>query len=89
VLYLLCADDDPDMRAILEAALRLDPEIEPEIFPSGSALLERARFGDAHGILLDAMMPAPDGLAAGAIACLPKPFDPRTLAAELRRAIIR
>ncbi|MEY4609128.1 MAG: hypothetical protein RL625_1345, partial [Gemmatimonadota bacterium] len=40
--YLLCADDDPDMRAIIEAALRLDPEIAPEIFPSGAALLERA-----------------------------------------------
>ena len=28
-------------------------------------------------------------LAAGAIACLTKPFDPRTLAADLRRAITR
>lgn len=122
MLHLLCADDDPDMRVILEAALRLDPAIEPEIFPSGTALLERARHGDAHVILLDAMMPAPDGyatcralksdpitapipvvfltaaaersardaaLAAGAIACLPKPFDPRTLAAALHRAIQR
>lgn len=122
MFYLLCADDDPDMRAILDAALRLDPEIVPEIFSSGAALLERAKFGDAHAILLDAMMPAPDGyatcralksdpmtapipvvfltaaaerpareaaFAAGAIACLSKPFDPRSLATDLRRALVR
>lgn len=117
MLRLLCADDDPDMRAILALALGLDPEIQAEIFPSGAALLERAHFGDADAILLDAMMPAPDGYAtcralksdpvtapipvvfltaksewaaqeearaAGARACLTKPFDPRTLAQTLR-----
>jgi CheY-like chemotaxis protein len=49
------------MRAILELALKIDPEIEAEIFSSGSALLERARFGDVDAILLDVMMPPPDG----------------------------
>lgn len=122
MLRLLCADDDPDVRAILELALRLDPEIEAEIFPSGSALLERARFGDVDAILLDAMMPTPDGYATcralktdpitapipvlfltaksesiaqdharsvGATGVLSKPFDPRTLAAQIRQGLGR
>lgn len=117
MLRLLCADDDPDIRAILTVALRVDAEIAAEIFPSGSALLTRARVGDADLIVLDAMMPEPDGYAtcralkadpitapipvvfltakvedvahqqaraAGAVACLTKPFDPRTLAGALR-----
>ncbi len=60
-MRLLCADDEPDIRTILELALSLEPGIEAEIFPSGIALLERARAGDADAVLLDAMMPDVDG----------------------------
>ncbi len=60
-MRLLCADDEPDIRTILELALGLEPTIEAEIFPSGIALLERARAGGADAVLLDAMMPEVDG----------------------------
>lgn len=115
-MRLLCADDEPDIRAILEVALSLEPSIEAELFASGAALLARARAGAADAILLDAMMPEMDGyetcrhlkadprtaaipvvfltaraqrveqdeaVALGAVACLTKPFDPLTIAAEL------
>lgn len=121
-MRLLCADDEPDIRTILELALGLDPSIEAELFDSGTALLDRARRGDADAVLLDAMMPGMDGaetcrrlkadpatahlpvvfltaraqrdevdglLRTGAIACLAKPFDPMTLASELRAALSR
>jgi two-component system OmpR family response regulator len=60
-MRLLCADDEPDIRTILELALSLEPTITAEIFPSGLELLERARRGDADAVLLDAMMPDVDG----------------------------
>lgn len=60
-MRLLCADDEPDIRTILELALSLEPSIDAEIFPSGSALIARARDGDADAVLLDAMMPDVDG----------------------------
>jgi two-component system OmpR family response regulator len=60
-MRLLCADDEPDIRTILELALSLDPRIEAELFDSGTALIERARHGGADAILLDAMMPEVDG----------------------------
>ncbi len=115
-MRLLCADDEPDIRAILELALSLEPSIDAELFSSGADLLARARTGDADAILLDAMMPEMDGyetcrrlkadpataaipvvfltaraqrgeqndaVALGAVACLTKPFDPLTIAAEL------
>ena len=121
-MRLLCAEDEPDLRTILDLALRLDPRIEAEIFPAGDALLERARATGADAILLDAMMPGMDGLetcrrlkadpataaipvifltaraqeadeaalrAAGALASLPKPFDPLTLAGDLLRVLGR
>lgn len=116
MIRLLCADDEPDIRTILELALSLEPEFAAEFFASGTALIERARAGGADAILLDAMMPEVDGyetcrrlkadprtagvpvvfltakaqrgeldgaIEVGAIACLTKPFDPLTLAAEL------
>lgn len=119
-MRLLCADDEPSIRIILELALSLDPEIETELFESGAALLARAREGGADAVLLDAMMPEMDGyetcralkadpltkhlpvvfltaraqrgeqddvLSVGAVACLSKPFDPMTLAEELRNAL--
>jgi CheY-like chemotaxis protein len=119
-MRLLCADDDEDIRAILELALGLDPELDAEIVPSGSEALRRAAAGQYDAILLDGMMPGLDGyetcrrlkadpatalvpvvfltaktqrseteraLALGAVACLTKPFDPMTLARDLRAAL--
>jgi CheY-like chemotaxis protein len=118
-MRLLCADDEEDVRTILELALGLDPSIHAEIVDGGEALLDRSREGwDAF--VIDGMMPGMDGLevcrrlraqpetartpiivlsgrtqreditraaSAGANATLPKPFDPLTLAAELRKLI--
>lgn len=60
-MRLLCADDEPDIRTILELALGLEPAISAEIFASGPELIERARRGEADAVLLDAMMPEVDG----------------------------
>jgi CheY-like chemotaxis protein len=60
-MRLLCADDEPDIRTILELALGLDPRIEVEVLPSGVALLERVKVARPDAILLDAMMPELDG----------------------------
>lgn len=60
-MRLLCADDEPDIRSILELALSLEPEIVAEFFASGPELIARARQGDADAVLLDAMMPEVDG----------------------------
>lgn len=60
-MRLLCADDEPDIRTILELALSLEPSIQAEILPSGLALLDRARTERPDAILLDAMMPELDG----------------------------
>lgn len=117
---LLCADDEEDIRTILQLALSLDPELEVDMVDSGEAALTRARRGHYDAILLDGMMPGLDGyetcrrlkadpataqvpvvfltaktqkseideaLALGAFTCLMKPFDPMTLARELRAAL--
>lgn len=60
-MRLLCADDEPDIRTILEMALSLEPRLEVEIFSSGVDLLARAKQGNVDAILLDAMMPDVDG----------------------------
>lgn len=73
-MRLLCADDEPDIRTILELALSLDPRIEAEIFASGGELLVRARQGNADAILLDAMMPELDGYET----CRQLKADPQT-----------
>ena len=121
-MRLLCADDEEDIRTILELALGLDPDIQVELVDSGTAALERASAASYDAIVLDAMMPGLDGyetcrrlkaapetanipvvfltaktqrgeieraLALGAVACLMKPFDPMTLAHELRTALGR
>lgn len=120
-MKLLCADDEEDVRTILELALTLDPAVEAEIVDSGEALLARsARGWDAF--IVDGFMPGMDGLEvcrrlranpetagtpiiflsgrtqrddvtraldAGATVTIPKPFDPMTLVAEVRRALNR
>lgn len=121
-MRLLCADDEEDIRTILQLALSLDPELEAELVDSGEAALARARVVKFDAILLDGMMPGLDGyetcrrlkadpvtasvpvvfltaktqraeieeaLNLGAVACLVKPFDPMTLAGDLRRALGR
>jgi CheY-like chemotaxis protein len=60
-MRILCADDEPDLRTILELALSLEPGIEAEFFASGAELLQRARAGAFDAVLLDAMMPDMDG----------------------------
>ena len=119
-MKLLCADDEPDLRTILELALSIDPGLQVEIVSSGAELLERASRGAYDAFLLDGMMPGLDGyetcrrlkdnpvtasipvvfltaktqqaeigraMALGATACLVKPFDPLTLATELRAVL--
>ena len=119
-MKLLCADDEPDLRTILELALSIDPGFNVEIVSSGTELLARASQGGYDAFILDGMMPGLDGyetcrrlktdpvtagipvvfltaktqqdevrraLALGATACLMKPFDPLTLAMELRAAL--
>jgi CheY-like chemotaxis protein len=121
-MRLLCADDEEDIRTILQLALSLDPDLEIELVDSGEAALARARSSRFDAIILDGMMPGLDGyetcrrlkadpattnvpvvfltartqraeieqaLTIGAVACLMKPFDPMTLAAELRAALGR
>ena len=122
LMRLLCADDEEDIRTILQLALGLDPELQVELVDSGTAALARAAVGGYDAIVLDAMMPGLDGyetcrrlkaspetasipvvfltaktqrgeveraLALGAVACLMKPFDPMTLARDLRQALGR
>ena len=60
-MRILCADDEPDIRTILELALSLEPTLQAEFFDSGAALIARARQGGADAVLLDAMMPEMDG----------------------------
>ena len=119
-LRLLCADDEEDIRTVLDLSLSLDPDIFAELTASGVELLERAAAGGYDGFVVDGMMPGIDGyetcrrlkadpataavpvvfltaktqrdereraLALGAAACLTKPFDPMTIAAEIRAAI--
>jgi CheY-like chemotaxis protein len=119
-MRLLCADDEEDIRTILELALGIDPELRVELVDSGAAALQRAAAERFDAIVLDGMMPGMDGyetcrrlksdastasipvvfltartqrseveraLAVGAVACLMKPFDPMTLAGELRAAL--
>lgn len=120
-MRVLCADDEPEIRLILELALGLDPAIEAEIVESGDAVLERTSRREYDLIVLDGSMPGLDGyatcaklkadprtamvpvvfltantqrvqreqaLAAGAVATITKPFDPMTLAADLRAAML-
>lgn len=119
-MHLLCADDEEDIRLILELALGLDPDLHVEIVSSGTELLERAGAGKYDAVVVDAMMPGLDGyetcrrlkadpstaripvvfltaktqgedtqraLRLGAKACLAKPFDPLTLASDLRAVL--
>ena len=115
---VLCAEDDPDLRLILEASLGLG-NLSPVVCGSGLELLNKLQTHTPDLILLDVMMPGLDGpetlqalrklpqtagtpvifvtarvqptevetyLAMGAIAVIPKPFDPTTLASRIKDA---
>ncbi len=66
ILYI---DDEPDIRMIVEMALKMRPEIEVRTAESGEAGLAMLRWSDwaADLIMVDVMMPGltgPDVLAA-------------------------
>ena len=118
-MKILCADDEEDVRTILEFALELDQSLKATIVDSGEALLARA--GEGWDVfVVDGMMPGIDGLEvcrrlraddktaltpiiflsgltrreevaraieAGATTTIAKPFDPMTLAADVRRVV--
>lgn len=121
-MRILCADDEDDIRTILQLSLGLDPAIDAVVVPSGEALLATVGQGPWDAVILDAMMPGLDGyetcrrlkadpatrdipvvflsaktqrqevsraIEAGALTSLEKPFDPLTLASQLRAAIGR
>lgn len=60
-LRILCADDEEDIRTILELSLGLDPGMQATVLPSGEALLAHVETGTWDAIILDAMMPGLDG----------------------------
>jgi len=61
VLRVLHVDDEPDIRAIVQIALRLDPEISLQNCGSGADALIVAADKVPDLILLDVMMPDMDG----------------------------
>lgn len=113
---VVCAEDDPDLQLILEAALGFG-DLKAAIFESGIKTLAYLENHAPDLILLDVMMPGMDGpetlralrklphtnhtpvifvtarvqpsevqayLALGALAVIPKPFDPATLANKIK-----
>jgi two-component system, OmpR family, response regulator len=94
-MRLLCADDEPDIRAVLRLALSLDPELEVELVGSGHEAIARAATGGFDAILLDGMMPGLDGYetcrilkANPATARVPVVFlTAKTQRDEMRRAL--
>lgn len=62
-LKLIYADDEPDIREIVQFALALDPQIEVRAYSGGLQALEALRTDSWRQtvILLDVMMPEMDG----------------------------
>jgi CheY-like chemotaxis protein len=58
---VLCADDDPDIVAVLRATLTLIAGLEVRIARTGEQLLKLALERQPDLVLIDVMMPAPDG----------------------------
>lgn len=119
---ILCCDDEPDIRTILQIALETVGGFAVTLCASGRDLLERAPDAAPDLIILDVMMPGLDGpqtlealrrlpgfaetpvifmtakaqpaeldrfRSHGAVEVLTKPFDPMTLAGEIRRVWTR
>jgi len=116
-LRVLHVDDEPDIRAVVEFSLGLDPDIVMRSCASGEEALAVADAWTPDIVLLDVMMPVMDGAATfarlrenprtvgipvvfmtaraqsreldllrslGAVAVIPKPFDPMMLTASVR-----
>lgn len=61
-LRILCVDDDPDIRLIVELSLHLDPDIQATSVASAAAALAVLGRETFDAVLLDALMPEVDGL---------------------------
>ncbi len=116
VEHVLCVEDDPDIRALVELALQSVGGLRVTSCASGTEALERLPEARPDVVLLDVMMPEMDGLetfrrmagggdpppvifmtakvqpqevqrylALGALGVIAKPFDPMTLAGDIRR----
>jgi CheY-like chemotaxis protein len=116
-MRILAADDEADVRLLLELALGMHPDVSLTIVSSGRDAVTQAGAGAYDLIVLDGLMPDLDGAAtcrllkgdprtanvpvvfltaltsdsaraelraAGAAGFVAKPFDPFTLAAQLR-----
>jgi CheY-like chemotaxis protein len=73
-MRILAADDEADVRLLLELALGMHPDILLTIVPSGRDAVDRAVDGRYDLIVLDGMMPELDGAAT----CRLLKSDPRT-----------
>jgi len=116
VEHVLCVEDDPDIRALVELALQSVGGLRVTSCASGIEALARLPEVRPDVVLLDVMMPEMDGLETfrrmatgddappvifmtakvqpqevrrylglGALGVIAKPFDPMTLAADIRR----
>jgi two-component system, OmpR family, response regulator len=61
-LRILCVDDDPDIRLIVELALHLDPDCQARSVGGATEALAVLQQQDFDLLLLDALMPEMDGL---------------------------
>jgi CheY-like chemotaxis protein len=73
-MRILAADDEADVRLLLELALGMHPDILLTIVSSGRDAVDRAVDGRYDLIVLDGMMPELDGAAT----CRLLKGDPRT-----------
>lgn len=61
-MRILAADDEADMRLLLEVALGMDPAHHVTIVASGEEAIACARLGIYDLVLLDGLMPGLDGV---------------------------
>jgi CheY-like chemotaxis protein len=73
-MRLLAADDEADVRLLLQLALAMHSDIALTLVPSGRDAVDRAVEGQYDLIVLDGMMPDLDGAAT----CRLLKSDPRT-----------
>ena len=73
-MRILAADDEADMRLLLEVALGMDPAHSVTIVGSGEEAIARARSEVYDLVLLDGLMPGLDGAAT----CRMLKADPAT-----------
>ena len=79
------ADDEPNIRKLAALALK-DSGFETQEFADGVSLMAAVRVRKSDAIVLDWMMPRPDGLADDYIT---KPFSVKELCARVRAVIRR